>query len=50
MEEVKYAEFVIMPVSTPHSIAVGNMLFSKVKIVCARSGNSRDEGNSFHCY
>jgi len=33
-EQVKDADFVIMLASTLHSIAVGNMLSSKVKIVC----------------
>lgn len=33
-EEVKDADFVIMLASTLHSIAVGNMLSSNVKIVC----------------
>jgi lysine-ketoglutarate reductase/saccharopine dehydrogenase-like protein (TIGR00300 family) len=33
-EEVKDADFVIMLASTLHSIAVGNMLSSEVKIVC----------------
>ncbi|TRO48072.1 hypothetical protein E2P65_03475 [Candidatus Bathyarchaeota archaeon] len=34
MELVKGADFVIMLASTLHSIAVGNMLTSRVKIVC----------------
>ena len=34
MELVKGADFVIMLASTLHSIAVGNMLTSQVKIVC----------------
>ena len=33
-EQVKDADFVIMLASTLHSIAVGNMLSSKVKIIC----------------
>ncbi len=33
-EQVRDADFVIMLASTLHSIAVGNMLSSKVKIVC----------------
>ena len=33
-EQVKDADFVIMLASTLHSIAVGNMLSSRVKIVC----------------
>ncbi|MCW4048765.1 MAG: TIGR00300 family protein [Candidatus Bathyarchaeota archaeon] len=33
-EEVKDADFVIMLASTLHSIAVGNMLSSRVKIIC----------------
>ena len=34
MEQVKDADFVIMLASTLHSIAVGNMLSSQVKIIC----------------
>jgi lysine-ketoglutarate reductase/saccharopine dehydrogenase-like protein (TIGR00300 family) len=34
LEQVKDADFVIMLASTLHSIAVGNMLSSRVKIVC----------------
>jgi hypothetical protein len=33
-EQVKDADFVVMLASTLHSIAVGNMLSSGVKIVC----------------
>jgi lysine-ketoglutarate reductase/saccharopine dehydrogenase-like protein (TIGR00300 family) len=33
-EQVKDADFVIMLASTLHSIAVGNMLSSRVKIIC----------------
>ena len=33
-EQVKNADFVIMLASTLHSIAVGNMLSSRVKIIC----------------